>query len=146
MNNTSGLFDAKLAELAQIYHDLYGEIDAFRDLDHDAVRRERARLAHDCTLAGEQLKSQLIATRLVPAEELSRAQIDYCDRAQMIMDSLRKQSADDPCKNNSKAELSALFAEFAVDFASLAVTHALLAVLSAMDDQMTEDEKEEERP
>lgn len=76
------------------------------------------------------LQNRIDNSRSPIASKIAEAQKDYIKEIENIL------------KDNSISshELTALYAEYAMDFALQAIQHALLASLDAIDLQMTEEE------
>ena len=87
------------------------------------------------------LKARAQAMRYFTAQQLSSVQLEYCRKAQDILNESMKRSWAN-LAGDSESDNMALYAEYAIDFATLAMRHALLAAAAALDVQNDEQQEE----
>lgn len=141
MNDNNGLFDAKLQELSAAYADLQTYIAALESAEPEQVHQAHARLELEWEDTVAELRARAKAMRYFTAQQLSSVQLEYCRKAQDILNESMKRSWAH-LSGDSESDNMALYAEYAIDFATLAMRHALLAAAAALDVQSDEQQEE----
>lgn len=141
MTENNGLFDAKLQELSAAYADLQKHIAALESADPEKVHKAHRDLENEWADTVVDLKARAQAMRYFTAQQLSSVQLEYCRKAQDLLNESMKRSWAN-LAGDSESDNMALYAEYAIDFATLAMRHALLAAAAALDVQNDEQQEE----
>lgn len=144
MNTNSGIFSAKLYELERQYGQTVSRLRLYPQAGHEEVRQALDELWQEFR-ENELLMQKAVAGCHSPAvAALAAAQLDYDLKIERI---LRRELPEylhgegtDPTQDRSEAV--SLYAEYAIDLAAQSLRHALLAALSAIDLEMSCEEKE----
>lgn len=139
----SGIFAAKLNELEQEYGRTVRRLRLCQQEDHQSVRRELQQVWQEYRSCELQMQKSIRDSRSPAVAALSAAQLEYDLQIQHILQEelpgyLHGENTDG---TQDQAEAASLYGEYAIDFAAQAMRHALLAALSAIDLQMSCDEK-----
>ncbi len=137
MELLQGVFAVKLCELEEEYGRLLSRIRICQEKDPVQIRRALDQLRDECREQGLLLEQRVKGGRMRSAAELSQAQLTFAQKVEQIlweelpgeMQGHNRNAAED------RAEVSALYAEYAIDFATQAVRHALCAALQALECQ-----------
>lgn len=143
MTTNSGIFSAKLHELERQYGQTVSRLRLYPQAEHEEVCRELNRLWQEFR-ENELLMQKNVAGCHSPAvAALAAAQLEYDLSVEHILKDelpgyLHSEGND---RSEDQAEAASLYAEYAIDFAAQSLRHALLAVLSAIDLEMSCEEK-----
>ena len=133
-----GIFAIKLHELEQQFGRLQARIQVCQKMNPRQIQAELESMITESEENEALLKTRLSASRLPAMEALSEAQLEYCQKADEI---LQKQlvpelRAEDQRAIEGKAEAAALFAEYAIDLSIQAMRYAMIAAFSAIEIQL----------
>lgn len=139
------VFSFKLYELEQEYDKMRSRLKSFQSGSHEDIRLHRRQLMEECRENDILLESRVRSGRSPAVTALSEAQLAYRTRSKQILEQELPvyMHSDNGDKHEEQAEAAALYAEYAIDFAVQATRQALLAALSAMDLQLTCEERNE---
>lgn len=134
MGLKEGIFAIKLCELEQEYGRLQSRIRLFEEKDTAQIQGEVSRLQDEYQERKLLLDERVRSSRSSAVAELSKAQLEYGQRAERILneelpDEMRGRNQS--CAED-QAEAMALYAEYAIDFATQVMRQALAAALSAV--------------
>lgn len=144
MEQATGLFSAKLEDLAEQVELMQRHITELESADPDEVRCARAHLEAEWADVIVELKNRAKAMRYFTGQQLSQVQLEYCRKAADILHDSLKKNWSAVADGASESDEAALYAEFAIDFAALAMRYALLATATAIDVQYTEERNQNE--
>ena len=138
-----GIFAVKLNELEQEYSRTLQRLRLCQREDHPSVRRELQQVWQEYQSCELQMQKSIRGSRSPAVAALSAAQLEYDLQIQHILQEelpgyLHGENTDG---TQDQAEAASLYGEYAIDFTAQAMRHALLAALSAIDLQMSCDEK-----
>ena len=143
MEKANEMFSGKLAELEGEYAQMIRRLRQYAGADHCQVRRELQTLRQEFR-EGERLLGDSARTGRSPAvSALSAAQQEYDQRIRRLLEEDLLGYLHEPGSTpaEDRVEAAGLYGEYAVDFAVQTMRHALMAVLSAMDLEMTWEER-----
>ena len=143
MEQLSGMFSAKLADLAEKAELMQQHIAELESADPDEVRRARAHLEAEWADVIVELKQRGKTMRFLTGQQLSQVQLDYCRKAADILHESMKKNWSAVAGGASESDEAALYVEYAIDFAALAMRYALLATATAIDMQYAEEERDQ---
>lgn len=132
------IFAVKLCELARQFERMQRRLRLCQTEDHPRIRQEMTRLLKEYRETDQLLSRRAAASRSSAAAALSAAQQAYCREAEKILEQAAPHAQPG---GETAAEAMALYAEYAMDFAAQAMRHTLLAALTAIDLQMTCEER-----
>lgn len=139
------IFSFKLYELEQQYNKMRSRLKLYQNDNHEEVQLHRRQLMDECRENDILLENRVQSSRSPAITALSEAQLAYCTRSRQILEQELPvyMHSDNGDRKQEQAEAAALYAEYAIDFAVQATRQALLAALSAIDLQLTCEERNE---
>lgn len=139
------ILSIKLYELEQQYNKMQSRLKLYQNDNHEEIRLHLRQLMDECRENDILLESRVKSSRSPAITALSEAQLEYCIRARQILEKELPVYMHSSTGNRQQeqAEAAALYAEYAIDFAVQAMRQALLAALSALDLQITCEERNE---
>ena len=140
-----GILTIKLNELEQQYGKLLSRIQLYQEKDHDRIRGEIRKMEEECEQMELMLERRVTGSRSEEAAGLASAQQDYSKAVAKILHEKRSGFGRADVPEEKEAEAAILYAEFAADFAVQSRNYALLAALTALDMQLTCEEKGEKK-
>ena len=145
MDVKNRMFSAKLYEMERQYAQTANRLRSYQRKDHDDVRRELKRIWQEYRERDLLMQRDVSDSRSPAVAALAAAQVEYDLRVQRILqDELPgylHAEGSDPTRD--QAEAAGLYGEYAIDFAAQAIRYALLSALSAIDLEMSCEEKAE---
>lgn len=140
METANGIFATKLRELEQQYARMQEDLQLYQKADHCLIRREIQRLLNVCKNDEQALQGSVQFSRSPSVAALAGVQKEYLEKTRDILERHLSMEAQQGLEN--RAEALSLYAEYAIDFAIQSINHSLFAALSAIDLQMTLEERE----
>ena len=134
MGLKEGIFAIKLCELEQEYGRLQSRIRLFEEKDTAQIQGEVSQLQDEYQERKLLLDERVRSSRSSAVAELSKAQLEYGQRAERILNEElpnEMRGRNQSCAED-QAEAMALYAEYAIDFATQVMRQALAAALSAV--------------
>lgn len=143
MKPNKGMFSIKLNELQQQHADIQRLLETCEQDERPEISR-KLHTAEDEYIQNEALlQKSAEGSRCAEAAELAKAQLRYFKTAEKI---LKRQFPDNQqiekaSSIENRIEMSALYAEYAIDFAMQSMRYALLSALKAIDMQISSEER-----
>ena len=137
MNLGQGIFACKLLEMEKQYGRLQSHLRVCQQGNREKIRSEIRELEAQCAETDMLLQQFAEGSRSPCIAELSEAQLSFQQKAEAALE----HAIGGAGNAETAAELTTLYAEYALDFATQSVNHAMLAALHAIDLQMDNDEK-----
>lgn len=147
MNSDHTIFSGKLREIERESEQFLRRFQVLSHGSHEDICRELEQTALEWEEIQFSLERQVRESHSPVLRALSDAQLSYYQRIyeiwkQELPRSFHPLSGDQPSPGQDLAEAAALYAEYAVDLAAQSIRYALLAAMSAIDLQMSQEEKE----
>lgn len=143
---STGVLKIKLYELEQNYEKMEGRLHLCQNSDKSKLTRELQQLKDEYEEKNFLLKKSAEHSRSPAVTALSAEQMKFFKNAENIIKTklpLYMQS-EEAYTDETKAEASALYAEYAVDFAVQAMRYALISSMEAIIAQLESENKKEE--
>lgn len=141
MEHEHGTFAVKLCELEREYDQLKIRIRQLQRESPERLRQERERIQSEYHEHDVLLDKTVRYCRSPEMAKMAELQLNFGRQAEEFLrnslDSEEKQFADR--WDQSRAETTALYAEFAIDFATQAMRYALISAIRAMELQIKSD-------
>lgn len=140
------IFAVKLGELERQYERTISCLRRCQTGDGKRIRQELDQISEEYCGAERRLQKEVSSSRSPAVAALSKAQLDYHRSVRRILQDelpccLRGEDGD---FSADQVETVGLYGEYAIDFAAQAMRYAQLVVLSALDAQISFDERKEE--
>ena len=134
------ILSVKLHEMDNKISRIYSRIQMSESVSHETLSQETAALRQECAENDEMLRTRIkfSKNKAVAASAEIYEQIE--NLARQAQENILQQ--EDEAIEYADTERKLLFAEYSLDFAMQAVDHALLISLEAIDDVMTQEERE----
>lgn len=144
MKLSQGIFTIKLYELEQEYAEMLSKLRTCQQEEHPKLLRDLEDSKDDYRKKELALQDKIKHCRSEAVSALADAQKNYMQQTEYVLNQKLPQYLHSPQDNSleTRAEATSLYAEYAVDFAVQAMRHALIAAMTAIDLQMSCEEKE----
>ncbi len=139
--NRNGMFDAKLQELENGYHQMIQCLKMSQTADHSEIRKTLNVVQKDCLETEDRLREVVNDSRSPVVAALSDAQLQYYHQIRRTLEKALSGHHEGDTSLEKGLEDLALYGEYAIDFAVQAMDYALLAALSALDTQRNLEEE-----
>lgn len=142
------ILGAKLCEMDEKIRRLHSRIHLCESAQHSRLSGEIEALREECAATGHMLEKELKDSHAGSAARLAGAymEIEHLierTREEICGRSGENDEADETGSGETAAEKKILYAEYSLDFALQAANRAVLSAMEAIDEQITQQEREE---